>query len=48
MSAMGEYTTYMEKAEALGDKLSSAKGSMSSSQVARYTKILNKMATVVQ
>ncbi len=48
MSAMGEYATYMEKAQNLSDKLSSAKGSLSPSQVARYTKIMNKMATAAQ
>lgn len=45
MSAMTEVASYMEKAQALSNKMANAKGSMSASQVARYTKILNKMAS---
>lgn len=45
MSAMAEYTSLMEEAQELGDRLDGAKGEMSASQMARYNKITMKMAT---
>lgn len=45
MSAMAEYTSLMEEAQELGERLDGAKGEMSASQMARYNKITMKMAT---
>ena len=45
MSAMAEYTSLMEEAQQLGERLDGAKGEMSASQMARYNKITMKMAT---
>ena len=42
MDAISEYTTYMQKAQKLGEKFSKAQGNMSTEQWARYTQILNK------
>lgn len=44
-SAMVEYAEYMEKAMSVSDKLANAKDEMTSAQIARYMKILNKMTT---
>lgn len=43
MSAMAEYTSLMEEAQELGERLDGAKGEMSASQMARYNKIAMKM-----
>lgn len=43
MDALSEYPSIMEDAQELGDKLQNAQGSMSSSQLSRYTKITNKL-----
>ena len=43
MSAMGEYAKLLEKAERLSEKIEDAEDEMSSSQLARYTKITSKM-----
>lgn len=43
MTAMSEYTTMLEKLSSLGEKLQNA-GEMTSSQMARYTKITTKMS----
>lgn len=48
MSALTEYPALMEKADEFSNKLSAAKGDMSSAQWARYMKITNKMATATQ
>jgi len=48
VSALSEYPAFMEKAQALGDKLSRAKGEMSAAQWSRYIKITNRLATVAQ
>jgi len=48
MSALTEYPALMEKADEFSNKLSAAKGDMSSAQWARYMKITNKMATAAQ
>lgn len=44
-SAMAEYPALLKEAEELGDKLSSAKGNLTSEQWARYTKILTRMTS---
>lgn len=44
-SAMAEYPGLLKEAEELGDKLSSAKGNLTSEQWARYTKILTRMTS---
>lgn len=44
MDALSEYPSIMEDAQELGEKLQNAQGSMSSSQLSRYTKITNKLA----
>lgn len=44
MSALTEYAEFLEKAQDLSEKMSDAKGEMSTSQWARYIKITNKMA----
>ena len=44
MSAMTEYLEYMEKAQDLADQLSEAEDDMTSAQMARYMKIMTKMA----
>lgn len=43
LSAMSDYASVMEDAQSLSNKLANAKGTMSASQVKRYTQILNKM-----
>lgn len=48
MSALAEYPALMEKAHEVGNQLESAKGEMSSAQLARYAKITAKMAKVAQ
>lgn len=48
MSALAEYPALMEKAQEFSDKMSDAKGDMSTSQWARYMKITNKMVTAAQ
>ena len=48
MTALTEYPALLSKAQEFGDKMESAKGSMSASQVARYTKINAKMLKVAQ
>lgn len=48
MTALTEYPALLSKAQEFGDKMESAKGSMSASQVARYTKITAKMLKVAQ
>lgn len=48
MDALSEYAEVLKDAQDLSNKLSKAKGSMSSSQVARYTKITNKMANAIK
>ena len=45
MSALTEYMSYMEKAQALAEKLDDADDDMSSAQMNRYMKIAQKMAT---
>lgn len=47
LSALTEYTSLMQKTNDLGEKMQNAKSEMSASQLARYMKILNKMAKVV-
>jgi len=48
MDALSEYAEVLEDAQDLNNRLSKAKGSMSSSQVARYTKITNKMVNAMK
>ena len=48
MDALSEYADVLQDAQDLNNKLSKAKGSMSSSQVARYTKITNKMVNAMK
>lgn len=43
MDALSEYPTVMKDAQELSEKLQKAKGSMSSSQLSRYTKITTNM-----
>lgn len=45
MSAMSEYPTYLEKAEAFSKKFDNAKGDMSTKQLKRYTDITMKITT---
>lgn len=45
MSAMTEYPTCLEKAEAFGKKFDNANGSMSTKQIKRYTDITMKITT---
>lgn len=47
-SAISEYTEFLKEAQELSEKLSSEKGSLSSSQMSRYTKISQKMASAAQ
>lgn len=47
-SALSEYPSLMEEAQELGEKLQNAQGELSASQVSRYTRITNKMATAAQ
>lgn len=47
-SAMSEYAELAEEAQELSSKLSNAKGELSSSQLSRYTKITQKMASAAQ
>lgn len=44
MSAMTEYTSLLEKAESLSNKLEKAENEMTTAQVARLNKIAQKMA----
>ena len=44
MAALAEYTSLLNKAQDLSNKLQKAKGQMTSSQVARYNKISMKLA----
>ena len=48
MTAMAEYPSLMQQAQECGDKLSSAKGDLTASQMARYTKIQMKMLKAAQ
>ena len=45
VSAVAEYASMMEKAEDLSNKLEKAEDSLSSAQLARYTKITQKLAS---
>lgn len=45
VSAVAEYASMMEKAEDLSNKLEKAGDSLSASQMARYTKITQKLAS---
>ena len=47
-SAMAEYPALMEKAQEFGNEMKNAQGSMSASQLARYTKISTKMLKAAQ
>lgn len=46
MSAISEYPEVLSKAESLSNKLTNAESDLSSAQLSRYTKILNKMTSV--
>lgn len=46
MSAISEYPEVLSKAESLSNKLSNAESDLTSAQLSRYTKILNKMTSV--
>ena len=48
MTAMTEYPALMSKAQEFCDKMENAKGSMSASQLVRYTKITEKMLKAAQ
>ncbi|MDE5785403.1 MAG: hypothetical protein K2H98_02630 [Duncaniella sp.] len=48
MSAMGELAELMSEAESLGNKLDNASNDMTATQMARYVKITQKMATAMQ
>lgn len=48
MTAMTEYPALMSKAQEFCDKMENAKGSMSASQLARYTKLTEKMLKAAQ
>lgn len=48
MSALTEYPSLMEDAQELQDKLSNAQSDLSSSQVARYTEITQKLTEAAQ
>lgn len=45
MSALSEYAALAEKAQKLANKIEKAKGEMSTSQLQRYAKITQKMAS---
>ena len=47
-SAMAEYPALLQQAEEFGDKLSGAKGNLTASQAARYSKIQMKMLKAAQ
>lgn len=47
-SAMAEYPALMKKAQEFSNKMKNAQGSMSASQLARYTKISTKMLKAAQ
>lgn len=47
-SAMAEYPALMKKAQEFGNEMRNAQGSMSASQLARYTKISTKMLKAAQ
>lgn len=47
-SAMAEYPALMKKAQEFGNEMKNAQGSMSASQLARYTKISTKMLKAAQ
>jgi len=47
-SAMSEYPSLLQKAQEYGEKLESAQGDMSASQLSRYTQITNKMLQAAQ
>lgn len=47
VDALAEYPSILENAQELGEKLQKAKGSMSSSQLSRYTRITNKMTQAI-
>lgn len=47
VNALAEYPSILENAQELGEKLQKAKGSMSSSQLSRYTRITNKMTQAI-
>ena len=48
MTAMTEYPALLSKAQEFSDKMENAKGSMSASQLVRYTKITEKMLKAAQ
>ena len=48
VSAISEYTRLLEESQELSEKLSNAKGSLSSSQLSRYNRIALKMASAAQ
>ena len=48
MSALTEYPALLEKAQEVSERLEDAKDEISSSQMARYMEITNKMATAAQ
>lgn len=48
MSATTEYMDYLQKAQELGEKMANAKGDLTAKQLARYTKIMAKMAKAAQ
>lgn len=48
MSALTEYPALLEKAQEVSERMEDAKDEMSSSQMARYMKITNKMANAAQ
>lgn len=47
MSVMSEYTELMSEAQTLGDKLQNASDDMTPAQMARYSKIMAKMASAM-
>lgn len=48
VSVMSEYASCLEKANSLSDKLANAKGSMTTAQIKRLTKLQSKLASVAQ
>ena len=48
MTAMEEYPALMNKAQELSDEMQNAQGSMSASQLARYSRISTKMLKAAQ
>ena len=48
MSALTEYPALLEKAQEVSERLEDAQDEISSSQMARYMEITNKMATAAQ